>query len=75
MNETMGGKPDEKTLPRKDLEAWPWVNPTYTLKIDRPAAEIASIEIDPSQRLADVDRKNNTADLSNGLHAYTNPTR
>ena len=75
LNETMGGKPDEKVIPRKDLETWPWVNPTYTLKIDRPAAEIASLEIDPSLRLADVDRKNNTADLSNGLKAYSTTIR
>ncbi|HET6527377.1 MAG TPA: M1 family metallopeptidase, partial [Balneolaceae bacterium] len=38
---------------------WPWVNPTYTLEIDRPASEIKRIEIDPSQRLADINRENN----------------
>jgi aminopeptidase N len=75
LNETMGSKPDEKTLPRKDLDAWPWVNPTYTLKIDRKAADITSLEIDPSARLADVERKNNVVDLSQGLKAYKNTTR
>lgn len=39
---------------------WPWVNPTYTLKVDAPVSSIKKIEIDPSQCLADVDRKNNT---------------
>jgi hypothetical protein len=40
------------------------VNPSYTLKVNRKVAEISSIEIDPSMRMADIDRKNNTADLT-----------
>lgn len=38
---------------------WPWVNPTYTLEISEPTSAIKHIEIDPSMRLADVDRDNN----------------
>lgn len=40
-------------------EDWPWVFPGYTLTIDRPLEEIVRIEIDPSQRMADIDRSNN----------------
>lgn len=76
LNETLGSKPVEDTsLARTEAVAWPWVNPTYTLKINRPASEIATVEIDASMRLADVDRKNNKVDIVNGQKAYTNPTR
>lgn len=76
LNETLGGKPVENTsMARTEAVAWPWVNPTYTAKIARPAAEIATLEIDPSMRLADIDRKNNKVDISNGLAAYKDPTK
>jgi hypothetical protein len=76
INETLGNKPVEDTsIQRRDLEAWPWVNPTYTVNIRRNASEIALLEIDPSLRLADIDRKNNMVDISQGLKAYENPTK
>jgi hypothetical protein len=46
------------------------VNPQYTAQISRKADDIATIEIDPSFRLADVERKNNKVDISQGLKAY-----
>jgi len=58
MNELAGSKPDEGN-PRIIAETWPWVYPTYTLKVNKNPSEIDSIEIDPSQRMADIDRKNN----------------
>lgn len=76
LNETLGNKPIENTaLQRRDLEYWPWVNPTYTVKIGRAAKDIAFIEIDPTQRMADIERKNNKVDISQGLKAYENPTK
>ncbi|HYG20987.1 MAG TPA: M1 family metallopeptidase [Ohtaekwangia sp.] len=72
LNETLGIKPvEDKSITRIDLEAWPWVNPTYTLRIGRPASEISTVQIDPSLRMADVNQKDNSADLSAGLKAYT----
>jgi hypothetical protein len=66
LNETLGGKPvEDKSMARTELEAWPWVNPTYSLKIGKPATEITSLEIDPSMRMADFDRKNNKVGLNN----------
>ncbi len=38
---------------------WAWVYPSYTLTIDKPAASITKVEIDPSERMADIDRSNN----------------
>lgn len=76
LNETLGNKQVEnQTLPRSDLEPWPWVNPTYTVKVRKPSAEIASMEIDPSRRMADIERKNNKADLTSGLRPYSNTTK
>jgi len=40
-------------------EDWPWVFPTYTFNIERPLSSIKSIEIDPSLRMADLNRENN----------------
>ena len=75
-NETLGNKPVEgQSIQRLDLDAWPWVYPTYTMSIPRKAEEIASIEIDPSYRMADVERKNNSVDLSMGLKPYSDQTK
>lgn len=74
MNEMMGNKPSEdKSLKQTDYTAWPWVNPTYEVNIKRKLTEIESIEIDPSLRMADIDRKNNKVvvselDLLNETH-------
>ncbi len=38
---------------------WPWAYPSYQLTIDAPKADITKIEIDPSGRMADVNRSNN----------------
>lgn len=58
-NETLGNKPQENATPRIVNDAWPWVYPTYTVKINRGQREIESIEIDPSMRMADISRGNN----------------
>ena len=47
-------------IERHVAEDWPWVFPEYELVIDRPMEEIARIEIDPSRRMADLNRDNNT---------------
>ncbi|WP_324720182.1 M1 family metallopeptidase [Salinimicrobium sp. HB62] len=41
---------------RKD---WAWAYPTYSFTVDKPKSQISSIEIDPSQMMADVKRSNN----------------
>jgi hypothetical protein len=75
-NETLGNKPiEDQTAQRLDLNAWPWVYPTYTLSIKRNVEDIASIEIDPSQRMADIDRKNNIMDLSKGFRPFADHTK
>lgn len=59
MNLMYGAKPAEDTIPRFVQPEWKWVNPEYTLTLKRNVADIKEIEIDPSKRLADVNRVNN----------------
>ncbi|MTI20702.1 M1 family peptidase, partial [Fulvivirga sp. RKSG066] len=47
---------EDQNVQRMTLEEWPWTNPSYTLKINRKASEIKSIEIDASERMADIER-------------------
>lgn len=47
-------------IERHVAEDWPWVFPEYELIIDQPMEEIVRIEIDPSRRMADINRENNT---------------
>ena len=55
-----GEKPQEDTAVEQFVqEDWPWTNPTYELVLPVPLEEILSLAIDPSQRLADIDRSNN----------------
>jgi hypothetical protein len=76
INETLGSKKVEgKSDQRIDFVAWPWVNPTYTLKLEKPISGISSVEIDPLQLMVDIDRKNNKLDLSTTLIPYQDPTK
>ncbi len=48
-----GAKPTSATI----LKDWAWSYPTYTFTTSK---EIKTVEIDPSQFMADIDRENNT---------------
>lgn len=55
-----GEKPHETPeIPRKVLKDWGWVYPEYVLTIERPKNQIRSVVIDPSQRMADINKGNN----------------
>ena len=64
-------KPKETDVPRTIKPDWPWVNPTYTLEIDAPSSDIKKIEIDPSQRMADINRKNNVLNMDDYMQAFS----
>jgi Peptidase family M1 domain len=60
-----GEKPVEATnIPRTTFEAWKWTSPTYTFELNHRLTDIKVVEIDPTQRMADVDRKNNKLELN-----------
>lgn len=40
-------------------EEWRWTHPEYKLTLDMDLSNIKKIEIDPSKRMADVNRSNN----------------
>ncbi|MFM7092304.1 MAG: M1 family metallopeptidase [Bacteroidota bacterium] len=46
---------------------WPWTNTQYSLIIPLKSEEIISIEIDPSERMADIEKGNNS--WNNPVHA------
>lgn len=58
-----GVKPAEDSLPRTVYPAWHWTSETYVIETSRRLSELAVAEIDPSMRLADVERKNNRINL------------
>lgn len=59
-----GEKPAEDDIKRTVLPVWQWTNRTYQAVVQKPIEEIESIEIDPSLRMADVDRSNNKINLN-----------
>jgi len=55
-----GIKKPENAMARQIMKDWLWTHPTYDLRIKVNLNDIKSIEIDPSQRMADIDRSNNS---------------
>ncbi len=54
-----GAKPAEDSTPRIVHEEWKWTQPEYMLPLDKAVKDIKEIEIDPSLRMADINRVNN----------------
>lgn len=64
LNQMFGEKPNELSrTPRVVFDPWPWTNPTYTVQSSHHLRDIIRVEIDPSQRMADIDRRNNVLEL------------
>lgn len=59
-----GAKAAENTTMKwKTYKPWPWTNKYYTIETDRRLMDITVGEIDPSMRMADINRKNNKIEL------------
>ena len=55
-----GEKPAEEGQEnRKVYGLWKWTHPRFQISSSRKLTEISSVEIDPSYRMADIDRRNN----------------
>ncbi len=64
MNLMYGAKANEQpAIPRKSYAPWKWTHPTYIIESDRKITDFSLVEIDPSLRMADVERKNNKLEL------------
>ena len=58
-----GSKPAEDSMQRKVYAPWKWTHPSYIIEFDKRLSDLKAVEIDPTQRMADVDRKNNKLEL------------
>ncbi|MFI5131708.1 MAG: M1 family metallopeptidase [Chitinophagales bacterium] len=58
-----GAKPAENPINRRTYPAWRWTDEMYVVESERRLADISVAEIDPTMRLADVERKNNRLKL------------
>ncbi|MBL0130474.1 MAG: M1 family metallopeptidase [Chitinophagaceae bacterium] len=64
LNLMYGEKPaEDMSLPRKVYEPWKWTHSTYIIETTRKLADFTIVELDPSLRLADVERQNNKLEL------------
>jgi hypothetical protein len=64
MSLMFGEKPVEAgQVPRKVYEEWRWTHPTYEISTNHKLMDITAVEIDPTYRMADIDRKNNKLQL------------
>lgn len=60
-----GEKPGEDTtVPRTVHEEWRWTHPTYIFETSRKLLDLTGVEIDPSERLADIDKRNNVLKIA-----------
>lgn len=59
-----GEKPVENpAIPRVVYEPWKWTHPEYVFTIDKKIGDLKVLEIDPTQRMADVERRNNRLEV------------
>ena len=63
LNVMYGEKPAENDMTRYVHEPWRWTHPTYVFETDRKLTDVTEVHIDPSNRLADIDRRNNILKL------------
>jgi hypothetical protein len=56
-------KQEDASLPYSTRDAWKWTHPTYTFEVNHRLHDLKLMEIDPSQRMADVERLNNKLEI------------
>ncbi len=61
----LGNKTPETTVNTIIHTACKWAQPTYTFETSKPIGSLKSIEIDPSQRMPDINRTNNKLEIPN----------
>ncbi len=65
LNLMFGGKQQENiSQPFIVHEEWKWTHPVYIVEFKHKLADLTKAEIDPSRRMADVERKNNFLELN-----------
>ena len=65
LNLMYGNKPNENAAQKREvLEEWRWTHPTYVVEMKQKLTDVKVVNIDPSKRMADIDRKNNLLELN-----------
>lgn len=64
LNLMFGAKKEDNAGKLITEEEWRWTHPTYIFEVKTGLRNIKAVEIDPSQRMADVDRRNNILALN-----------
>ncbi|HSN62270.1 MAG TPA: M1 family aminopeptidase, partial [Ferruginibacter sp.] len=65
LNLMYGEKQAESTTETRTVyEPWRWTHPTYVIEFKNKLLDLKRVEVDPSKRMADVNRKNNVIELS-----------
>ena len=65
LNLMFGAKPNENPSQNREvMEEWKWTHPTYIVEVKHRLTDIKMVDIDPTKRMADMDRKNNTLELN-----------
>ncbi len=65
LNLMYANKPSENEMETRTIfEPWRWTHPTYVVEVKGRLLDIKKVEIDPSKRMADVNRKNNVLELN-----------
>jgi hypothetical protein len=60
-----GEKPaEDETQKRFVYDAWKWTHPLYEISTTHKLQDVVKVEIDPSQRMADINRKDNVLELT-----------
>jgi hypothetical protein len=55
--------PEDSSINRIVYDPWKWTHPTFIIETARKLLDISIAEIDPSMRMADLERKNNKIEL------------
>jgi hypothetical protein len=59
-----GAKPaEDPSVPRIVYDEWKWTQPTYVISTKRKLTELTIAEIDPGQRMAEPNRKDNKLEM------------
>jgi len=65
LNLMYGEKLAEHTNEKRIVyEPWRWTHPTYVIEFKNKLIDLKRVEVDPSKRMADVNRKNNVIELN-----------
>ena len=43
--------------------AWKWTHPTFVVEFNQRLSQLKKVVIDPSERMADIDRNNNELEI------------